>query len=334
MNPFRFFHPSGRFSWRRIVAFAISAVFTLLALMWLFSTNSAPIQPQSIADQVADPVVAALNADATVFLVGSNPDAPLAYVFEDPNCSFCARFDRAAKPLVDSGRLRLKVVLVAFLKPSSAGRAASIFRAKNPAQALERNADQFHALGEDGGIAPVEPTQEDRAHLARHMDLLRRIGEVRTPTILFRRGNGWVAVSGFQPSIFDAIAAPARIPQADLPTTTLRVNGSEVIAEIARTKDQMEVGLMGRTSLPENHGMLFVFDRPQVVCMWMKNTLIPLSVAFLDSHKRVINTEDMQPDTLNSHCSKTLASYALEMPLGWFVQHHVSDGSVVRGEFH
>jgi uncharacterized membrane protein (UPF0127 family) len=86
-----------------------------------------------------------------------------------------------------------------------------------------------------------------------------------------------------------------------------------------------------RQKLGPNQGMVFLFGSPAGVCMWMKNTLIPLSVAFLDGNHKIINIEDMQAQTLNSHCAQAPANYALEMNLGWFKQKNIKPGMTIEG---
>ena len=99
-------------------------------------------------------------------------------------------------------------------------------------------------------------------------------------------------------------------------------------AEVAATEAQREQGLMNREKMPANAGMLFVFGAPATQCMWMKNTPLPLSVAFIDAGGKIVNIEDMRPHTLDSHCSsKTIpVRYALEMQLGWFTQRNIKPG--------
>jgi uncharacterized protein len=111
-------------------------------------------------------------------------------------------------------------------------------------------------------------------------------------------------------------------------TTTLTAGMHVVKAEIARTDAQRAQGLMFRDSLPGNAGMLFVYDAPARQCMWMKNTPLPLSVAFLDADGKIVNIADMQPQTLDSHCSTqgVPVAYALEMNEGWFRQRHIKPG--------
>jgi uncharacterized membrane protein (UPF0127 family) len=102
-------------------------------------------------------------------------------------------------------------------------------------------------------------------------------------------------------------------------------------AEVAYTDESRQIGLMYREKMPASHGMLFVFDRAATHCMWMKNTLLPLSVAFLDDKGRILNLEDMQPQTENNHCAALPAKYALEMNLGWFHSRGIGPGTALGG---
>lgn len=88
---------------------------------------------------------------------------------------------------------------------------------------------------------------------------------------------------------------------------------------------------MHRTVMPENHGMLFVFEQPAQYCFWMRNTLIPLTVAFLDEDGKVADLADMQPRDERSHCPSRPVRHALEMNQGWFEAHGVKVGDVVKG---
>ncbi|QBE67098.1 DUF192 domain-containing protein [Pseudoduganella lutea] len=111
-------------------------------------------------------------------------------------------------------------------------------------------------------------------------------------------------------------------------TTTLTAGMHLIKAEVAATEAQRAQGLMHRESMPANAGMVFVFDAPATQCMWMKNTLLPLSVAFIDAGGTIVNIRDMQPQTLDSHCSTkgVPVKYALEMNRGWFQQKHIKPG--------
>ena len=103
-------------------------------------------------------------------------------------------------------------------------------------------------------------------------------------------------------------------------------------AEIARTQEERAQGLMYRKRLPDGEGMLFIFERDQVLSFWMKNTLIPLSIAFIASDGRIIETKDMRPGDPNTVLSSRSARYALEVPQGWFSRAGVKRGDVVKAE--
>ncbi|MCE2985143.1 MAG: DUF192 domain-containing protein [Burkholderiales bacterium] len=120
-------------------------------------------------------------------------------------------------------------------------------------------------------------------------------------------------------------------PQPTLPTQRLTIGMHVIQAEVAATPPQRQSGLMFRTKLPPNGGMLFVFDEKTQHCMWMRNTLIALSVAFIDDKGRIINIEDMQPKTETVHCARQAARYALEMELGWFSKRGIKPGATVKG---
>ena len=104
----------------------------------------------------------------------------------------------------------------------------------------------------------------------------------------------------------------------------------EITAEIAETEDERAQGLMHRRELPDGEGMLFIFDRDQQLSFWMKNTVIPLSIAFISSDGRITEIRDMQPNDLNSIQSSRSVRYALEVPQGWFGRAGVQVGDVVR----
>ncbi|UGQ47673.1 DUF192 domain-containing protein [Massilia endophytica] len=128
-------------------------------------------------------------------------------------------------------------------------------------------------------------------------------------------------------------AAAAQAQNAQFGSTTLSAGVNLIQAEVAATGPQREQGLMFREQMAPNAGMVFVFDSPSRQCMWMKNTLIPLSVAFIDADGKIVNIEDMQPQTLDSHCSAKgkPVLYALEMNLGWFRHKNIKPGmSIAR----
>jgi len=117
----------------------------------------------------------------------------------------------------------------------------------------------------------------------------------------------------------------------DLPTVQLSIKGHRLVAETATTTATRTTGLMHRFSLKPDHGMLFVFDVPQPLAFWMKNTFVPLSIAFIGADGRILNIEDMAPQTKATHPSRGLALYALEMKKGWFAERAIVAGDRVEG---
>ncbi|WP_211444089.1 DUF192 domain-containing protein [Collimonas humicola] len=132
-------------------------------------------------------------------------------------------------------------------------------------------------------------------------------------------------------ALIAALPAAAQESQQQLPTTPLNIGIHVIKAEVARSEDQREQGLMFRKRMGNNEGMVFVFDAPAGICMWMKNTLIPLSVAFIDKKGAILNVEEMKAQTLDSHCAQGAASYALEMNKGWFKEKNIKPGTVIEG---
>ena len=116
-----------------------------------------------------------------------------------------------------------------------------------------------------------------------------------------------------------------------LPSTRLTAGFHVITAEVARTPDQRAIGLMHRPTMPANDGMLFVFERPGEQCFWMKNTLLPLSIAFLADDGSIVNIDDMKPQTLDSHCSKKPVRFVLEMNKGWFDKRAIKPGAKITG---
>jgi uncharacterized membrane protein (UPF0127 family) len=119
--------------------------------------------------------------------------------------------------------------------------------------------------------------------------------------------------------------------QEKLPVTTLSIGIHLIQAEIAIRDEERAQGLMFREQMGQNEGMVFRFNSPNQVCMWMKNTLLPLSVAFIDDAGSIINIEDMKAQTLDAHCASKPARYALEMNQGWFKKKSIKAGSSVTG---
>jgi len=124
-------------------------------------------------------------------------------------------------------------------------------------------------------------------------------------------------------------AQAQQMPQ--MPRMVLQASFYRIEVEVAATQTNRMVGLMQRQRLGANQGMLFVFPKAERHCMWMKNTLIPLSVAFLDEEGRIVSLSDMQPQTENSHCAAASARYALEMNQGWFSAKGIKPGMKIGG---
>ncbi|MGP1678613.1 MAG: DUF192 domain-containing protein [Burkholderiales bacterium] len=119
--------------------------------------------------------------------------------------------------------------------------------------------------------------------------------------------------------------------QPELPMTALNAGIHVIHAEVAGTPATRSQGLMRRKAMAQGAGMLFLFDESATHCMWMKNTLIPLSVAFIDERGQIVNIADMQPLDETSHCASRPARYALEMNQGWFKKRGIVRGAVIQG---
>lgn len=116
-----------------------------------------------------------------------------------------------------------------------------------------------------------------------------------------------------------------------LPTIELKTGIYRIQAELADTPKAREIGLMNRTSMPTNSGMLFIFEQKAGHCFWMNNTKIPLSIAFIADDGKIVNIEEMQADTTNNHCPKAAVRYALEMNKQWFSERVIVPGTVIQG---
>lgn len=122
-----------------------------------------------------------------------------------------------------------------------------------------------------------------------------------------------------------AAAQPA--PQMNLPRTTLSIGIHQLQVQVAQTPEQHATGLMYRTEMPQQEGMLFVFATPSQQCFWMKNTQIPLTAAFVADDGTIVNLEDMQAQTTQSHCSAKPVRYVLEVNQGWFAKKGLKAGT-------
>jgi uncharacterized protein len=119
--------------------------------------------------------------------------------------------------------------------------------------------------------------------------------------------------------------------RAQMPRMELTAGFHRIEAEVAADQASRMQGLMHRRNMAANHGMLFVFTQADRHCMWMRNTLLPLSVAFLDEQGNILNIEDMKPQTETNHCASGSARFALEMNLGWFSGKGLKPGFRISG---
>lgn len=120
-------------------------------------------------------------------------------------------------------------------------------------------------------------------------------------------------------------------PQTELPRTGLTIGMYRINAQVATTNEQHATGLMFRTEMPQHEGMLFVFEQAAQQCFWMKNTLIPLAVAFVADDGTLVNLDEMKAQTLNAHCSEKPVRYVLEMNASWFSKKGLKAGDKLKG---
>ncbi len=145
---------------------------------------------------------------------------------------------------------------------------------------------------------------------------------------MHRKSSSWL-VAGLL--LLSALPGLAQSGPQKLPALRLSAGIHQIQAEVARTPEQRAIGLMSRPALGSNEGMLFVFDEPAPQCFWMKNTLIPLSIAFVADDGTILQIADMPPQTLESTCSTRPVRLVLEMNKGWFAQRNLKVGSKLGG---
>ena len=139
-------------------------------------------------------------------------------------------------------------------------------------------------------------------------------------------------------TLASAIALPSAMaqssgqPQMNLSRVDLTAGMYRIDTQLAQTPQQREIGLMFRKEMPQQEGMLFIFEVPGVQCFWMRNTVLPLTAAFVADDGTIVNLADMQPMTEDSHCSAKPVRYVLEMNQGWFTKRGIKAGSKLGGE--
>jgi uncharacterized membrane protein (UPF0127 family) len=133
-------------------------------------------------------------------------------------------------------------------------------------------------------------------------------------------------------SFLFGVACAQDTPQLNLPRVTLTAGIHQIEAQVALTPEQQSIGLMFRKEMPQNEGMLFVFQNPSKLCFWMKNTLLPLTAAFVGDDGVIVNLVDMKPQTTDSHCATRPVRYVLEMNSGWFAKKGIKAGARLAGK--
>lgn len=120
-------------------------------------------------------------------------------------------------------------------------------------------------------------------------------------------------------------------PQLDLKRIRINAGMYQIDAQVAATPLQRQIGLMYRKEMPQQEGMLFVFEQASPQCFWMKNTLLPLTAAFVADDGRIVNLVDMKPQTTDNHCSEEPVRYVLELNQGWFAKKNIKKGAHLTG---
>ncbi len=138
--------------------------------------------------------------------------------------------------------------------------------------------------------------------------------------------------SAFVVATLCTLATAQTGPQMQLPRTKLNAGMHMLDVQLAQTPEQRQIGLMFRKEMPQHEGMLFVFEQPATQCFWMRNTLIPLTAAFVAEDGTIVNLADMKPQTDDSHCSTKPVRFVLEMNAGWFAKRQIKAGYQLSGQ--
>ncbi len=128
------------------------------------------------------------------------------------------------------------------------------------------------------------------------------------------------------------LASSAQQAQMNLPRTKLSAGMHMLDVQLAQTPQERQIGLMFRKDMPQHEGMLFVFEQPATQCFWMRNTLIPLTAAFVADDGTIVNLADMKPLSDESHCSIKPVRFVLEMNQGWFAKRNIQAGYKLGGQ--
>ena len=146
------------------------------------------------------------------------------------------------------------------------------------------------------------------------------------------RRPAWRWALGFMLASMAFWAAAQAGPQMQLPPTKLTAGMHILDVQVAQTPEQRQIGLMFRKDMPQHEGMLFIFEQAATQCFWMRNTLIPLTAAFVADDGTIVNLADMKPQSDDSHCSVKPVRYVLEMNVGWFAKRQIKAGYQLGGQ--
>jgi len=130
---------------------------------------------------------------------------------------------------------------------------------------------------------------------------------------------------------FCSLAWAQGSPQLQLPRIQLQAGMHQIQTQVAATPDQRSIGLMHRAEMPQSEGMLFAFEQASQQCFWMKNTILPLTAAFIADDGTIVNLADMKPQTTDAHCSEQPVRWVLEMNQGWFAKRGIKAGFKLQG---
>ena len=141
----------------------------------------------------------------------------------------------------------------------------------------------------------------------------------------------WLQLAVMLLGFTGSFAVSAQQPQMQLPRTKLSAGMHLLDVQLAQTPQERQIGLMFRKEMPQHEGMLFVFEQPATQCFWMRNTLIPLTAAFVADDGTIVNLADMKPQNDDSHCSVKPVRFVLEMNQGWFTKRNIQAGYKLGG---
>lgn len=127
-----------------------------------------------------------------------------------------------------------------------------------------------------------------------------------------------------------SLSAKAQTAQTELPRIKIQAGIYQIDAQVAATQEQRAMGLMYRADMPQHEGMVFVFEQAQIQCFWMKNTVMPLTAAFIADDGTIVNLADMKPLSQDSHCSEKPVRFVLEMKQGWFASKRIKKSYVLK----